>query len=152
MKRFFVIWCVMVMTGCAAAMPGVVYVGPAAHRWEEIVRANPLGPEDNIKGVVLSNQPSVSHIIVQIRDREQPHVHRTHDATIVMLRGRGRLVLRARIVPMRAGDTVLIPRGEPHYYVNEASDPTVVLAMFTPSYDGTDAEVVPFEDRPKGAP
>ncbi len=161
MKRFIAIGCLAVMTGCVAAGPratppadqaGTLYIGPKALQWEEIVRANPLGPGENIKGVPLLSQPAVSHLIVQIRDREQPHIHLEHDATVVMLRGRGRLVLRERIVSLRTGDTIFIPRGAPHYYVNDAPGPTVVLAIFTPSYDGTDAVVVPFEDRPPGSP
>jgi len=147
--------------GCAAAGPpstppaeraGTLYIGSKALQWEEIVRANPLGPGEQIKGVPLLSQPAVSHLIVQIRDREQPHIHLEHDATVVMLRGRGRLVLRERIVSLRTGDAIFIPRGAPHYYVNDAPEPTVVLAIFTPSYDGTDAVVVPFDDRPPGAP
>jgi quercetin dioxygenase-like cupin family protein len=130
----------------------VLYIGPQPQSWETIVREHPLGPDENINGVLLLKQPDVSHFLVQIRNREQPHIHQTHDATIVMLRGRGRLVLKDRILIARAGDVLFIPRGTPHYYVNDGPQPTVVLAIFTPAYDGKDAEVVPFEDRPSGAP
>jgi quercetin dioxygenase-like cupin family protein len=131
---------------------GILYIGLQPQRWEEIVRANSLGPDENIKGVLLMEQPAVSHFLVQIRNREQPHIHQTHDATIVMLRGRGRLVLNNRILIARQGDVLFIPRGTPHYYVNGGPGPTVVLAIFSPAYDGKDAEVVPFRDRPAGAP
>ena len=140
----------------SAVMGGRLYIGTQAQRWEEVVRANPLGPDDNIKGIPLSpppaDQPAVSHFIVQIRRRENPHIHQDHDATIVMLRGHGRLVIGSRIVSLRAGDTIFVPRGTPHYYVNESAEPTVALAIFSPSYDGKDAIVVPFSDRPPGAP
>jgi quercetin dioxygenase-like cupin family protein len=155
-------WCAIilaiVLTGCAGMAPqpsssaGILYIGPQPQRWEEIVRANPLGSDENIKGVQLLQQPMVSHFLVQIRDREQPHIHQEHDATIVMLRGQGRLVLKDRILIAREGDVLFIPRGTPHYYVNDGPDPTVVLAIFSPAYDGKDAEVVPFEDRPQDAP
>jgi mannose-6-phosphate isomerase-like protein (cupin superfamily) len=150
----FVAGCLAVPTPPPPTEAGgaLLAIGPAAQRWEEVVRSHPLGPGDNIKGVVLSTRPAVSHFLIQIRDREQPHIHREHDATVVLLRGRGRLVLKERIVALRAGDTVFIPRGAPHYYVNDAPEPTVALAIFTPSYDGTDAVVVPFEDRPEGSP
>jgi quercetin dioxygenase-like cupin family protein len=151
---------VLLLAGCAAMAPGspqpadhrVLYIGPQPQRWEEIVRANPLGPNDNIKGIQLLQQPAVSHFLVQIRDREQPHIHREHDATIVMLSGRGRLVLKDRILIAREGDVLFVPRGAVHYYVNDGPEPTVVLAVFTPTYDGKDAEVVPFNDRPPGSP
>ncbi|MBI3621744.1 MAG: cupin domain-containing protein [Nitrospirae bacterium] len=150
----------LALAGCAAMAPPsasssaarVLYIGPQPQRWEEIVRANPLGPNDNIKGVQLLQQPAISQFLVQIRDREQPHVHREHDATIVMLSGRGRLVMKDRILIARDGDVLFIPRGMAHYYVNDGPEPTVVLAIFTPTYDGKDAEVVPFTERPQGAP
>jgi mannose-6-phosphate isomerase-like protein (cupin superfamily) len=150
----------IVLAGCAGMAPPpprpadqqVLYIGPQPRSWEAIVRDNPLGPEENINGVLLLKQPDVSDFLVQIRNREQPHIHQTHDATIVMLRGRGRLVLKDRILIAREGDVLFIPRGTPHYYVNDGPTPTVVLAIFTPAYDGKDAEVVPFEDRPSGSP
>jgi quercetin dioxygenase-like cupin family protein len=150
----------LVLAGCAMtaheplARPSsaVLYIGPQPQSWEAIVRDNPLGPEENINGVLLLKQPDVSHFLVQIRNREQPHIHQTHDATIVMLRGRGRLVVKDQIMIAREGDVLFIPRGTPHYYVNDGPAPTVVLAIFTPAYDGKDAEVVPFEDRPPGSP
>jgi len=148
------------LTGCAGmtATPPrqdthqVMYIGANPQRWQEIVKANPLGPDDNIKGVLLSRQPAVSHYLVQIRDRERPHLHQRHDATIVILRGHGRLVMKDRILIAREGDVFFVPRGTPHYYVNDGPGPTVALAIFTPAYDGKDAVVVPFEDHPEGAP
>jgi quercetin dioxygenase-like cupin family protein len=140
------------MTPLPSSSAKVLYIGPQPQRWEEIVRANPLGPNDNIKGVLLLQQPAVSHFLVQIRDREQPHIHQEHDATIVMLSGRGRLVLKDRVLVAKDGDVLFIPRGTVHYYVNDGLQPTVVLAIFTPTYDGKDAEVVPFNDRPAGSP
>lgn len=139
------------LPGCAEFSPlpptsateGMLYVGPASQRWEEVIRAHPLGPDEQIKGVVLSDRPAVSHVVVQIRGREQLHLHQEHDVTIVMLRGNGRLAMGDRVLSLHAGDAVLIPRGTPHYYLNEGREPTVVLAVFTPSYDGKDAVVVP---------
>ena len=150
----------MALTGCTGMAPAapppvdhrLLYIGPQPRRWEEIVQANPLGPDDNIKGVLLLQQPAVSHFLVQIRSREQPHVHKEHDATIIMLSGRGRLVLKDRILPAQEGDVFFVPRGTPHYYVNDGPRPTVALAIFSPAYDGKDAVVVPFADRPEGAP
>ena len=75
-------------------------------------------------------------------------MHKEHDATIVMLRGRGRLVMKEQMIVLHAGDSVFIPRGTRHYYINEGDLPTVVLAIFTPSYDGTDAVLLPESNEP----
>jgi quercetin dioxygenase-like cupin family protein len=99
---------------------------------------NPLGPEENFKLTTLGQGPSSSHHMVQIRDRESPHLHKAHDATVTMLRGRGYLVMGARRITLAAGDIVHIPRGIPHYYVNTDLQPTVAFVVFAPPFDGKD--------------
>src|ERR687891_55108 len=54
---------------------------------------NPLGPNENFKMMTLGQAQSVSHHVVQIRDREAPHMHKTHDGTVVIVRGSGYLMM-----------------------------------------------------------
>ena len=75
---------------------------------------------------------------MQIRDREVPHLHKLHDATVTMLKGQGYLILEKRRIELTAGDVVYIPRGAVHYFVNTASEPTVAFAIYSPPFDGKD--------------
>jgi mannose-6-phosphate isomerase-like protein (cupin superfamily) len=99
---------------------------------------NPLGPGENIKLITLGQGQSASHHIVQIRDRESPHLHKAHDGTVIVLQGRGYLVMDTRRITLTAGDIVHIPRGVPHYYVNTDLEPAVVFVIFAPPFDGKD--------------
>lgn len=105
---------------------------------ETILAANPLGPQDNIKVTTLGKGEGASHHIVQVRDRETPHIHKNHDLTLVMLRGEGYLMLDGRRIDLTVGDIVFVPRAVPHYFVNTFRDPTVGLAVFSPPFDGKD--------------
>jgi mannose-6-phosphate isomerase-like protein (cupin superfamily) len=105
---------------------------------EKIVADNPLGANENIKVTTVAQGESVSHHIVQIRDRESPHIHKIHDGTVVMMRGRGYLMMENRRMDLSVGDVVYIPRGVLHYYVNSASEPTVAFVIFSPPFDGKD--------------
>jgi len=58
------------------------------------------------------------------------------------LRGQGHLILANNRINLKAGDIVHIPRGIPHYYVNTAGEPTVVLAVYSPAFDGKDIHAV----------
>ena len=109
---------------------------------DKILADNPLPPGENIKVANLGRSQSASQHVVQIRDREVPHVHKLHDATVTMLRGEGYLILGKNRINLKAGDIVHIPRGVPHYFVNTASQPTVALAVYSPAFDGKDTHPV----------
>ena len=105
---------------------------------EKILADNALAPGDNIKVANLGRSASASQHVVQIRDREVLHVHKLHDATVTMMRGQGYLVLDNKRVNLKAGDIVHVQRGVAHQYVNTSSDPTVLLAVYSPPFDGQD--------------
>ncbi len=99
---------------------------------------DPLPSGENIKATTLGRGPTVSHHVVQIRDREVPHVHKLHEVTVTMLTGSGYLILGKQRIDLSAGDVIYIPRGVVHYYVNTEREPTVALAVYSPPFDGKD--------------
>ena len=105
---------------------------------ERILADNPLAPGENFKVTHLGRSASASQHVVQIRDREVPHMHKIHDATVTLMRGHGYLLLAGKRLPLKAGDVIHIPRGVVHQYVNTASEPTVALAVYSPPFDGKD--------------
>ena len=109
---------------------------------EKMITENPLAPGENIKVINLGRGPAASHHVVQIRDRETPHVHQAHDATVMMLKGQGFLMLEQRRIDLTAGDVVYIPRGAAHYFTNTTREPTVAFATYTPPFDGKDTHPV----------
>lgn len=103
-----------------------------------ILAENPLPATENYKVVTLGKGPEISHHVVQIRDREIPHIHKNHDLTVVMLRGQGYLMLEKRRIDLAVGDVLFVPRSVPHYFVNTYTQPSVALAIFSPPFDGKD--------------
>jgi len=105
---------------------------------DSLLAANPLGASENIKAITLGQTREVSHHVVQIRDREVPHIHKGHDVTVVMLRGQGYLMWGKERMDLVAGDILFIPRGAVHYFINTHSGPAVALAIYSPAFDGKD--------------
>ncbi|HXV78403.1 MAG TPA: cupin domain-containing protein [Candidatus Binatia bacterium] len=105
---------------------------------EKVLAENPLGASQNIKITNLGQGPGVSHHLVQVRDREEPHIHNFHDGTVVIVKGGGYLMLENRRIDLSAGDIVYIPRGAVHYFVNTAGAPAVAFVVFAPPFDGKD--------------
>lgn len=105
---------------------------------DKVLAENPIGAGENIKITTLGKGEGVSHHLVQVRDREEPHIHKIHDGTVVMMKGRGYLMLENRRIDLSTGDIVYIPRGAVHYFVNTATEPAVAFVVFSPPFDGKD--------------
>ncbi|MBI3786079.1 MAG: cupin domain-containing protein [Deltaproteobacteria bacterium] len=99
---------------------------------------NAIPPDRNIKAVRIGQTDALSYHIVQIRDREQPHVHALHDLSVTLIRGAGTLNTGAASQTMRQGDVAIVPRGMRHFFVNTGSEPAVAFVTFGPPSDGSD--------------
>ena len=91
-----------------------------------------------IEVVKLNEAESLSQFLVFIRTSEVPHYHAEHDLTFVLLRGHGELYLDGKREKLYEGDIAFIPRGKVHFYTN-TSVVSVLLANFSPKYDGKDS-------------
>jgi mannose-6-phosphate isomerase-like protein (cupin superfamily) len=140
----FVIPFFFLFTACAPAPRFYLQYGDHFRQGdlEKMLAENPLPPGENIKVITLGQGPAASHHVVQIRDRESPHLHKTHDATVTMLKGQGYLMLEQRRIDLAVGDVVYIPRGAVHYFTNTAREPTVAFAIYSPAFDGKDTHPV----------
>jgi mannose-6-phosphate isomerase-like protein (cupin superfamily) len=124
---------------CARAPHIITPETPAVdNRLTDFLAAHPLPVGQNISALPLGRTDALSYHLVQIRDREQPHVHATHDLVVTLLRGSGQLYVRDEPQPMRCGDVAVVPRGTPHHFVNTGRAPAAAFVTFAPPYDGAD--------------
>ena len=112
--------------------------GVDAVRLTALLAAHALPPGQNISALLIGRTDALSYYLVQIRDREQPHVHATHDLAVTLLKGKGQLYVDGESHEMRCGDVAVVPHGTPHYFVNADSAPAAAFVTFAPPYDGTD--------------
>jgi mannose-6-phosphate isomerase-like protein (cupin superfamily) len=140
MQRLVMISVLSTLLGCAPTPRVILPSGQAASHTplSSLLAAHPLAVGQNISALPLGHTEALSFHLIQIRDREQPHRHATHDLSVTVLRGTGRLYVAGDPHEMRAGDVAVVPRGTPHYFVNAGSEPAVAFATFAPPYDGTD--------------
>jgi len=117
--------------------------GLYSKEWTQIVKEYPIGKKDNVRITPLFKNDDSSHYIIQINDRERPHIHETHDLTVIVKKGKGTLNLGKEKIAMKAGDIAFIPRGKVHYFVNESKHCTAVsYVVFSPAYHGKDKKIV----------
>ncbi|MEE9232849.1 MAG: cupin domain-containing protein [Nitrospirales bacterium] len=108
-----------------------------------ILSENSLSPDENIRSTFLHKTEHASIHLIQIRFKEKPHIHKTHDLLVILKRGKGVLHIGGETVQMKKGDSVLIPQGVVHFFENITDEVAVGLGIFNPPYDGTD--MVPVE-------
>jgi mannose-6-phosphate isomerase-like protein (cupin superfamily) len=140
LKSLGAVLALLLVVGCSASPRVFFQHGTEFGQAElaQVLAENPLGSSENIKVTTLGYGQSVSYHIAQVRDREAPHIHQAHDSIVVMMKGRGYLMLEDRRIDLTVGDVVDIPRNAAHYYVNTASEPTVAFVIFSPPFDGKD--------------
>ncbi len=91
-----------------------------------------------IEVVKLNETENLTQLLVFIRTAEVPHYHAEHDLTFLVLKGHGELYLDGRKEKLKEGDVAFIPKGKVHFYTN-TSVVSVLLANFSPRYDGRDS-------------
>lgn len=144
MRRRVLIATLIFAAGCSAQPPRV-FMGPHLGRfsYDALLAATPLAAGENIRARELERGPNSSVSLVQIRDREQPHIHTRYDLSVMLAKGSGTLWLNGSALPMHEGDTAFIPKGTPHYFINEGAEPAAALVAFAPAFTEPDQQPAP---------
>lgn len=135
-RRFFA---VLSLATWLATVHAAEWVGPIegerfeSRNLEALLKANPLPRKENIRVVPLSKGEQSHNLLVQVRDREPLHLHADSDITVFLLKGRGKMRLGDRQLPVKAGDAMHIPRGTIHAFINEGREPAAALVVYSPA-------------------
>ena len=149
MRRGILALLLWALAGCAAAASQASWITfPDENRGqgislEEWLGRHPMKAGEQVSIQEISRGETSSTHIVQVRKEEPLHIHETHDALMVLLKGNGTLTLGTRALDLKPGAIVTIPRSVPHSFVNKSSEPAVAYVVFTPPFDGKDR--VPIE-------
>lgn len=60
------------------------------------------------------------------------HMHHREDEHFLVLEGTGHIVLDGKPMDLHPGQSVTLPRGVPHVWINRSDRPLRMLALFTP--------------------
>jgi mannose-6-phosphate isomerase-like protein (cupin superfamily) len=126
---------------CAAPrVPQLVWEGAGAPRvagsaeWAGTLAERQPGVRVGVWGA----SPDASFQLIEAHAPERPHVHESHDLTVVLLQGQGVLRTEERERSMAAGDVAHVGRGRVHWFEPTGREPALALAIFTPALSGPD--------------
>ena len=92
------------------------------------IRIHPLGSGSFSTAVLIRLGPHA---------RVPGHVHREHDEVIHLLRGSARMRAGSRLIAMRPGSVVMVPRGLPHG-AEAGPEGCAVVSIYAPVWDPKD--------------
>jgi quercetin dioxygenase-like cupin family protein len=85
-------------------------------------------------GALEAENCSVCMIRVAPGDKVRPaHSHPNGEEVIYIIRGTGRVLVAGQVSPVRAGSTVLFPRGAVHMLHNTGTEEMKVVCFFAPA-------------------
>jgi quercetin dioxygenase-like cupin family protein len=85
-------------------------------------------------GAIRADNCSACMIRVAPGDKVRPaHAHPLGEEVIYVIRGTGRVLVAGEVSPVRAGSTVLFPRGAVHMLHNTGSEEMKVVCFFAPA-------------------
>ena len=126
--------------GCGPTGPRLIWEGQGAPRaagapeWAtDLVSRQP-----GVRAGAWGTSRDATFQLIEARAPERPHVHQSHDLTVVLLRGQGVLRVEGREHPMTSGDVVHVSRGRLHHFRPTGTDPALALAIFSPQLSGPD--------------
>lgn len=92
---------------------------------------------DNVHVQILSGDSLSTAFVIWIQREVPAHYHAAHSETVLVLRGRGEMLLGEQRLPIRKGDLIFIPQGTPHS-VTVKGRMLQVLSSQSPHFDGKD--------------
>lgn len=131
----------LILVACAS--PAAAQT-PTAYDLDKLVAEHPLGEKQPVRIDEIDRTDSASVHLVQIAPGGEvpPNYHAAHEEMVLLWRGRGVLTVGGNTFEMKPGVWALIRRTVVHAFKNPGPEVAVLLAVFTPAFDGKDRVVV----------
>jgi len=70
------------------------------------------------------------------------HFHKTHDETVYVIKGTGRMLVNDKWVDIKPGTLHFNPMGKVHHTKNTGNETIVVISIYTPAMREPDSQFV----------
>jgi len=109
-----------------------------------ILKANPLKATDKIQVINVVQDDIVTINVVRFVEGAvlKPHVHKTHDEMVYVLKGSGREFINGKWIDMKPGTFHFNPMNKVHGTKNTGKEDLVLLSIYTPAMKETDRHFV----------
>ena len=111
---------------------------------DDILKANPLKATDKIQVInVVQDETVTINVLRFVEGAEiKPHLHRTHDEMVYVLKGSGQMFINGKWIDVKPGTFHFNPMNKVHATKNTGKEHLVLLSIYTPSMKETDRHFV----------
>ena len=111
---------------------------------DEILKANPLKAGEKAQMIKIAQDDTVSFFVVRASEGVElkPHVHKTHDEIVYVIKGSAQMLIDDKLVDVKPGSLHFNPMGKIHSSKVTSNEPYVVLSIFTPALKEPDRHFV----------
>ncbi len=137
-KTSFINWAIFacLMLSLAAAAPATAAGAPEQilTQIDDILKANPLKPTDKIQMISVVQDDTVSIFVARFVEGAEvkPHLHKTHDEMVYVLKGSGQMFINGNWNDVKTGTFHFNPMNKVHATKNTGKEPLVIFSIFTP--------------------
>ena len=101
---------------------------------DQILKENPMKPGEKAQTIKIAEDDTISLLVLRVTEGVwvKPHIHKTHDETIYVVKGTAQLFTNDKWVEVKPGSLHFNPKGKVHSVQHIGNEPLVVISIFTP--------------------
>ncbi len=117
---------------------------PDVKNVEDVAHKNPLGDDEEVKIIHVSENKNASMHLIQIRENAvlRPHYHRRHDKVIYVEKGTSIATVDGSRYVVKPGSMLQIPNRTVLTIHNTGDETFVAVAIYSPPFDGRDEKFI----------
>ena len=111
---------------------------------DDILKENPLKPGEKAQTITIAQDNTISLLVLRAVQGVviKPHLHKTHDETVYVIKGTGQMLVNDKWVDIKPGSLHFNPMGKVHSTKVTGDEPLVVISIFTPAMKEPDRHFV----------
>jgi len=111
---------------------------------DDILAANPLKATEKAQIINVAQDDTVTVNVARAREGAglKPHIHKTHDEMIYIIKGTGQMFINGKWIDVKPGTVHFNPMNKVHATRNTGKEDLVLLSIFTPAMKEPDRHYV----------
>lgn len=111
---------------------------------DDILAANPLKATEKAQIINVAQDDTVTVNVARTREGAglKPHIHKTHDEMIYIIKGTGQMFINGKWIDVKPGTVHFNPMNKVHTTRNTGKEDLVLLSIFTPAMKEPDRHYV----------
>jgi len=111
---------------------------------DDILAANPLKATEKAQIINVAQDDTVTVNVARAREGAglKPHIHKTHDEMIYIIKGTGQMFINGKWIDVKPGTVHFNPMNKVHTTRNTGKEDLVLLSIFTPAMKEPDRHYV----------